>query len=87
MTHQKYEFHFSDKCNELHAEAQEIIQSGDICSEVIMDWLADLETARKNFYNSLPWWYKIRYSNLYMTDSATYKDALKEYKKNIYNRL
>jgi len=84
MNRQKYDFHFSDKCAELHAEAQEMIESGDLCIEVIMDWLADLETAKKNFNKSLPWWYKVRWSNLYMTDPETYKEALNEYEKNIY---
>ena len=87
MTYQKYEFHFSDKFTELHAEAHEMIESGDMCSEVIMDWLADLETAKKNFEKSLPWWHKVRWSDLYMTDPVSYKEALKEYEKNIYNRL
>jgi len=64
-----------------------MIESGDLCIEVIMDWLADLETAKKNFNKSLPWWYKVRWSNLYMTDTVTYNEALEEYKKNIYNRL
>ena len=31
--HQKYDFHFSDKCKELHAEAQEMIESGDLCND------------------------------------------------------
>jgi len=46
-----------------------------------------LETAKKNFNKSLPWWYKIRWDfNLMLNDPDTYKEALKEYEKNIYEK-
>lgn len=87
MNTQKYDFNFSAKCAELHEEAQEMIESGDLCSDTIMDWIADIETAKKNFVKSLPWWYKMRWSDLYMTDPETYKEALSEYERNMYKKF
>ncbi len=88
-SHRPYNFYCSDiyksLFNELE-EAQEMIESGDLCNDTIMDWIADIETAKKNFVKSLPWWYKMRWSDLYMTDPETYKEALKEYEKNIYEK-
>ena len=64
-----------------------MIESGDLCNDTIMDWLADLETAKKNFEKSLPWFYRARWDfDLMLNDPDTYKEALKEYEKNIYEK-
>jgi hypothetical protein len=82
-THRPFDFYESDRFNALNNELQEAQDDIDLCIDV----LADIETAKKNFVKSLPWWYKMRWSDLYMTDPVTYKEALEEYEKNIYNRL
>ena len=86
MNTQKYDFHFSDKCAELHAEAGQMIKSGDACAELILDWIADLDTAKNDFNKSLPWWYKVRHSNFFMVDGETYKEACREYNNNIFEK-
>ena len=79
--HRPFDFYESDRFKALNNELEEAQDDIDLCIDV----LADIETAKKNFNKSLPWFYSARWDfNLMLNDPETYKEALKEYEKNIY---
>jgi len=51
--------------------------------ELGIDILADIETAKKNFNKSLPWWYRDRW-NCSPIDVEAYLTAKAEYDKRMY---
>ena len=81
--HRPFDFYESDRFKTLNDELQEANEAMDV--ETGIDIMADIEVARKNFNKSLPWFYSARWDfNLMLNDPETYKEALKEYEKNIY---
>ena len=78
-----YDFYKSDVYLGLYSELVESYELGDI--EDACDIFMEIEQERVDFESKLPDWYKLRWSNLYLTDPATYKEVMNEYKKNIYD--
>ena len=83
--HKPFNFYHSDKFEALNSELNEALEAQDL--ESCIDIFSDIETAKKNFKKSLPWWYSARWNNdLLKADPEAYKQALKEYEKNIYEK-
>ena len=81
--HRPFDFYESDRFKALNDELQEAHEVMDV--ETGIDIMADIETAKKNFNKSLPWFYSARWDSALMVDyPAMYAQAVKEYEKNIY---
>ncbi len=78
-----YDFYCSDIYLELFKEMEEYYLEGDIetATEIM---LYDIKDAENDFNRNLPDWYKIRWSSLLLSDTATWLKAYEEYKKHIY---
>ena len=74
-----FNFYKSNAYLELMDELEENKNDVETCIDII----ADIETAKKNFNSSLPWWYKARWSAIYTTDPEVYKEACNIYNKEI----
>ena len=79
--HRPFNFYCSDIYKSLSDELEEAYKANDV--ELCIGIISDIETAKKNFNSKLPWWIKLRWDS---SDLGIYKDAKKEYERNIYKR-
>jgi spore coat polysaccharide biosynthesis protein SpsF (cytidylyltransferase family) len=82
--HEKYCFYNSARFDALYEQLESALNCGDV--EFAIDIIADIETAKKNFNKSLPWWYRSRFTDLYKDDLPGFETMIKTYEKNIYEK-
>lgn len=77
-----YDFYKSDKYKELFDEITEAHEDNDVDTGI--EIIFDIEQAKKDFDDNLPWWYKARWQ--IGNSQEVEQEARKLYKQNIYNR-